>query len=151
MTSDSNVKDSGTATSTRRSFWPVAKAVSCFLWGLDTQRSRSLCPACNASCHFCGKQGQFARVCRSKGSSNDVASAAVTAPVPSVSRLFLASVPSSLGSTVAPGTLHDSPAQVLVDSGASENFVDLDVCARLNLPVNGDRSTIGMASLEISV
>ena len=87
----------------------------------------------------------------SKGSSNDVASAAVTAPVPSVSRLFLASVPSSLGSTVAPGTLHDSPAQVLVDSGASENFVDLDVCARLNLPVNGDRSTIGMASLEISV
>ena len=95
---------------TRRSFWPVAKAVSCFLWGLDTQRSRSLCPACNASCHFCGKQGQFARVCRSKGSSNDVASAAITAPVPSVSRLFLASASLTLRSTVAPGTLHDSPA-----------------------------------------
>jgi len=91
----------------------------------------------------------------SKGSSNDVASAAMTAPVPSVSRLFLASASSTLGSTVVPGTLHDSPAQVLVDSGESENFVDLDVCARLNLPVNlrwyGDRSAIGMASLEISV
>ena len=41
--------------------------------------------------------------------------------------------------------------QVLIDSGASENFVDLVVCDRLNLPVGRDRSPIDMASLEMSV
>jgi len=97
------------------------------------------------------ENGHFARACRSKGSSNDFASAAITAPVPSVHRLFLASAPSSLGSAVLPGTLNDSPVQVLIDSGVSENFVDFDVCCRLNLPVNGDRSSIGMASSAISV
>jgi len=35
--------------------------------------------------------------------------------------------------------------------GAPENVIDLDVYARLNLPVNGERSSIGMASSEISV
>jgi len=75
----------------------------------------------------------------------------ITAPVPSVHRLFLASAPTSLGSAVVPGTLNDSPVQVLIDSGVSENFVDFDVYCRLNLPVNGDRSSIGMASSAISV
>ena len=41
--------------------------------------------------------------------------------------------------------------QVLTDSGASENIVDLDVCDRLNLAVGGDRSSIDMASSEMSV
>ena len=62
-------------------------------------------------------------------------------------RLFLASAPSSLGS----GTLNGSSVQLLIDSGASENFDDLDVYDRLNLPVNEDSSSIGMASSEISV
>ena len=75
---------------------------------LDTYLNRSLCPARNASCHICGKRGHFARVSRSKGSSNDFASAAITAPVPSVHRPFLASAPASLGSAVVPGTLNDS-------------------------------------------
>ena len=75
----------------------------------------------------------------------------ITAPVPSVHRPFLASAPSSLGSAVVPGTSNDSPVQVLIDSGASENFVDFGVCHRLNLPMDGDRSSIGMASSEISV
>ena len=108
-------------------------------------------PARNVSCHICGKRGHFARVCWSKGSSNDVASAVITAPVPSVHRPFLATAPSSLGSAVVPGTSNDSPVQVLIDSDASENFVDLDVCDRLNLPVGGDKSSIDIASSEMSV
>ena len=75
-------------------------------------------------------------MCRSKGSLNDFTSVAITAPVPSVHRPFFASAPPSLGSAVVPATLNDSPVQVLIDSGASENFVDLGVCGRLNLPVN---------------
>jgi len=130
---------------------PVAKVVSCFFCGLDTHRYRSSCPPRNASCRFCGKRGHFARVCRSKRLSTDVPSAAFAAPAQSVSQPFVASAPSTLASAVVPGTLSDSPIQVLVDSGASENFIDLDVCARLNLRVNGERSSIGMASSEIAV
>jgi len=68
-----------------------------------------------------------------------------------VHRPFLASTPPSLASAVVPGTLNDSPVQVLIDSGVSENFVDFGVCNRLNSPVDGDRYSIGMASSEISV
>jgi len=78
--------------------------------------------------------------------STDVPSVAFAAPAQSVGRLFLASAPSTLASTVVPETLNDSPVQVFVDSGASENFIDLDV-----LSVNGERSSIGMASSEIAV
>ena len=151
MTSDSTAKNFGAAAYTRRSSSTVVEAVSCFFCGLDTHRKRWLCPVRNVSCHICGKRGYFARACRSKGSSNDVFSAAITAPVPSVHQPFLASAPASLGSAVVPGTLNDSPVQVLIDSGASENFVDFGVCHRLNLPVDEDRSSIGMASSEISV
>jgi len=56
-----------------------------------------------------------------------------------------------VGSAVVPGTLDDPPVQVLIDPGASENFVDFDVCNRLNLRGDGDRSSIGMNSSEISV
>jgi len=129
----------------------IVQAVSYFFCGLDTHQKRSLCPAHIVSCHICGKRGHFARFYWSKGSSNDVASVAITAPVPSVHRPFLASAPVSLGSAVVPGTLNDSPVQGLIDSGASENFVDFGVCHWLNLPVAGDRSSIGMAWSEISV
>ena len=122
MTSDSSAKNPGTAASTRRSPSPVVKAVSCFFCGLDTHRIRSLCHDRNASCHICGKRGYFARGCRSKGSSTEFASAAITAPVPSVHRPFLASAPSTLRSAVIPGSWNDSPVQVLIDSGASETL-----------------------------
>jgi len=151
MTSDSTARSSGAAACARQSSSSVVKAVSFFFCGLDTHRNRSLCPARNFSCHISGKRGNFSRVSRSKGSSNDVASAAVTAPVPSVHRPYLASAPACLGSAVVPGTLNDSPVQVLIDSGASTKFVDLDVCDRLNLPVGGDRSSIDMASSKMSV
>ena len=78
-------------------------------------------------------------------------SLAFAALAQSVSRPFLASAPSTLASSVIPGMLNDSPGQVLVDSGSSENFIDLDVCSRLNLRVNGERFSIGMASSEIAV
>ena len=78
-------------------------------------------------------------------------SAAFAAPAHSVSRPFLAAAPSTLATAIVPGMLNDSPVQGLVDSGASENFIDLDVCARLNLPVNGERSSISTTSSEIAV
>jgi len=84
MTSDSTAKNSGAAACARRLSSSVVKAVSFFFCGLDTHRNRSLCLARNVSCYICGKRVQYVRVSRSKGSSNDVASAAITAPVPSV-------------------------------------------------------------------
>ena len=107
------------------------------------------CSQCFLS--FLWKRGYFSRVCLSEGLSTDVASVSFAAPLQSVSLPFLASAPSTLESAVVRRTLNDSPVQVLVDSGASGNLIGLDVCAGLNLPVNGDRSSIGMASSEVSV
>ena len=40
---------------------------------------------------------------------------------------------------------------VLVDSGAAENFVDLKICKKLRLPVNGSPNSLGMASSDVSI
>jgi len=103
----------------------------------------------NASCRFRGKWGHFARIV--KRFINWCAfgcfrcSCSVCQPTfPCFSFL-------NLSICRRTGELNDSPVQVLIDSGASENFIDLDVWARLNLPVNGERSSIGMASSEIAV
>jgi len=70
-----------------------------------------------------------------------------------VHRPFFTSAPSSLESAIVPGTLNDLPVLVLIDSSLSVNFVSLDVCVQLNLPMDldGNRSSTGMASSEISV
>ena len=43
------------------------------------------------------------------------------------------------------------PVEILVDSGASENFIDAKVARRLNLPVKTESVSIGMATSEVSV
>jgi len=69
----------------------------------------------------------------------------------SIEKLYLASAPSNLKSAVVDGLLDDLPVHVLVDSGASENFVDLKICKKLRLPVNGSPNSIGMASSDVSI
>ena len=129
-------------------------APSCFFCGLKTHQSRSLCPARKVTCHLCGKRGHFARVCQSKNSSTKaptVASVATPGSSTALAERYLASAPSSLESTVVQGSLDGTPVHVLIDSGASENFINHCVCNRLSLPINGREFAVGMASSSFSV
>jgi len=47
--------------------------------------------------------------------------------------------------------LQGVPVQILVDSGASENFVDREIANCLGRPVKGNATSISMASSEVSV
>ena len=69
----------------------------------------------------------------------------------SETRPVLASAPPSLESAVIKGSLEGWPVEVLIDSGASKNFIDDKVASRLNLPVKIESVSIGMASFEVSV
>ena len=49
------------------------------------------------------------------------------------------------------GLFDNFPVHILVDSGASENFVDFNLCQKLQLAINGSPTSIGMASSEVSI
>ena len=49
------------------------------------------------------------------------------------------------------GSSEGNAVHVLIDSGASENFVDTDVVQKLGLPIAGRATSIGMASSEVSM
>jgi len=88
--------------------------------------------------------------CQSKTGYKYAPSKAVVS-VSSVEKPYLASAPSSLKPAVVDGLLHNFPVHILVDSGASENFVDFKICPKLHLAINGLPTSIGMASSEVSI
>jgi len=68
-----------------------------------------------------------------------------------VGRQFLSSAPTYLDSAVFNGTLDGVTVQVLVDSGASENFVDHNIARRLKLRFDGSPASIAMVSSNVCV
>jgi len=106
---------------------------------------RYSCPARDATCFSCGKPGHFARVCQSKTRFKSAVS------VSSIAKTYFASAPSSLKPAAVASLLDNFPVHILVDSGASEIFVDFKICQKLHLAFNGSPNSIGMASSEVSL
>ena len=69
--------------------------------------------------------------------------------LPGLDHCWLA--PSGLESAVVKGSLEGDPVHVLIDSGASENFVDTDIVRKLGLPLAGRATSIGMVSSGVSM
>jgi len=109
---------------------------------------RYSCPTRDATCFSCGKPGHFARVCQSNTGYKSAPPKAVVS-VSSIEKPYLASAPSSLKPAVVDGLLYNFPVHILVDSGASKNFVDFKICQKLHLAINGLPTSIGMASSEV--
>jgi len=107
-------------------------------------RAASNCIACDATCSSCGKPGHFARACQWKTGSKSAPYKAVVS-VSSIEKTYLASTPSSLKPGVVDGLLDNFPVHILVDLGASENFVDFKVCQKLHLAIKGPPTSIGVA------
>ena len=78
----------------------------------------------------------LARVCQSNPGYKSAPTKAVVS-VSSIEKPYLASAPSSLKPAVVDGLLDNFPVHILVDSGASENFVDVKICQKLLLAISG--------------
>ncbi|XP_078495462.1 uncharacterized protein LOC144750544 [Ciona intestinalis] len=126
----------------------------CHFCGGRLHRSRSTCPALDSVCYNCGKTGHFSRVCRfSRGrrtpSKHFSASAMSPSDSPISTLMLLASAPSCLGPALVDAALESVPVKVLVDSGASENFINSSLVDKLSLSTSGPRLPISMASSHL--
>ena len=58
----------------------------------------------------------------------------------------VAGAPACLSPAIVTAALKEKHVDVLVDLGASSNFIDYNLVSQLKLPLKGDKSTITMAS-----
>ena len=150
---DSAAKQSLAVTETNENAWrnQSTDSKTCYFCGGDFHSNRKQCPARNALCRHCGKRGHFLKVClkRSRSSGYTVPAGQVSGP--HVSSVVLASAPASLANALVPATLESLPVTVLIDSGASENFVAKRLASSLNLKGIGLSSSVSMASPRFAV
>ena len=117
---------------------------------------RSNCPAKDKICNLCGKVGHFQKVCLSKEKKNVSASFQETNRLKNFnnqsenSETTLASAPDCLKPTVVNCSLEDVQLDCLLDSGASENFIDRRIAAAIGLKTFGKKTSVSMASKELS-
>ena len=118
--------------------------------------SRAMCPAKNAVCHGCGKQGHYVKVCR-KIKSNTAAAYSLSEfdhnpetewEQPRLASI-LATAPECLSHALIKAKMKGKEVDVLIDSGVSGNFIDSKVAAELKITMHGEGSEISMASQEL--
>ena len=115
---------------------------------------RSNCPVKNRECYGCRKLEHYKKVCQSKNKKT------ISATFQSVgtvnddcknSLIILASAPCCLKPTVVTGFLKNVKLDCLLDSGASENFINKKVVDELRLKIFGAKTNVAMASQAFSV
>lgn len=129
---------------------------TCFFCGGSQIHKRIFCPARDVECRKCHKIGHFAKVCRgSLQKSNRTLSASNATvfkecdnKIPSI----IATAPNCLSMAVTTAVMKGITINVLFDSGASENFVDLKTVNKLQLEVQRTSyADICMASRNFSM
>ncbi|XP_068205370.1 uncharacterized protein [Palaemon carinicauda] len=97
----------------------ATSSARCFFCG-NNRHPRTQCPAKDAVCLKCKKQGHYAKVCRSvkqaSGSSSPKYSSAMLASIVGAS-------PKCLEKSITPLKLNGSPVSALIDTGSSDSFV----------------------------
>jgi len=102
--------------------------MSCyFCW--RSPHNRNSCPAREANCFRCGKRGHFSKVCGGKATKVASKLRNVACSILSDTRnTYLASIvagaPGCLKSAIVEAKINGISIGALLDSGASENFVD---------------------------
>jgi len=122
--------------------------------------NRRFCPAREQKCHNCGKRGHFAEVCRSECSVKSSTSATVSSDVykqPQHPMLATtnsdspccAGPPSCLEPAVVDACVEGHPLEALLDSGASENYIDKKLVDHLKLDISKEECDVTMASTKL--
>ncbi|XP_064090684.1 uncharacterized protein LOC135204400 [Macrobrachium nipponense] len=116
-------EESSSAENNSESVSAATSGARCFFCG-NNRHPRTQCPAKDAVCLKCKKQGHYARVCRSvkqvSGSSSPKYSAAMLASIVGAS-------PKCLEKSITPLKLNGSSVSALIDTGSSDSFVRHDV------------------------
>ena len=128
----------------------------CYFCSGPMHTSRAMCPAKNAVCHGCGKQGHYIKVCR-KIKSNTAAASSLSEFDHNLETVWrqpllasvVATAPKCLSHALIKMKMKGKEVDVLIDSGASGNFIDSKLAAELKITVHGGGSEISMASQEL--
>ena len=114
----------------------------CFFCGYS-KHPRFKCPARDAVCKLCGKQGHFQKVCR----SNPLKTASITSSL--VSSITLAAAPQCLSNAVIQISVNGVSLSALIDTGSSDSYVSNTVVQKHGWNVENSRSGITMASTNL--
>ena len=145
----SNSEENVSLTATTLHF-KCSKKKCFFCGGALHAGGRSNCPAKNRECYGCGKLGHYQKVCQSKNKRTISAVGTVNDDCKN-SLAVLASAPCCLKPTVVTGFLKNVKLDCLLDSGASENFINKKVVDELRLKIFGAKTNVAMASQAFSV
>ena len=120
----------------------TSQNIKCFFGG-NTVHPRALCPAREAFCHKCEKEGHFQRVCKS------------TAIIESQSSyLTLASLKHSAAESLKKACvgvlINGKSAQALVDSESAHNFIHPGIAKSLGLVIYPTLEKVTMTSSHSS-
>jgi len=138
-----NVKEVETTTDVVAISAKPARKV-CFFCGYSYHH-RSRCPAREVDCRKCGKKGHLAKVCRAKMPTED--------SIVALPGNYLASVveaPPSLKAAVVDASVQGKQAKALVDTGASESYINERLANELGLEQSGRSCNISLASSKSS-
>ena len=150
----SNSKESVSLAATTSHFKHSKK--KCFFCGGALHAGgRSNCPAKNREHYRCGKLGHYQKVCQSKNKKTILASFQSVGTVNDDCKNSLAVLASTLcclKPTVVTSFLKEVKFDCLLDSGASENFINKKVVVdKLRLKIFGAKMNVTMASQAFSV
>ena len=151
-------EDADSKSSLRIDTDPKRRRKCYFCGGNYHSDGRGHCRAKNKICNNCGKEGHFARVCRSTSSKSAMATAESkendTARSLESEHLQLLSIaagaPSCLSSTIMPAKLNGLPDKSLLDTGASKSFVNKAVARSAKLEIQGRPSRVSTASDKLT-
>ena len=131
--------DSGNTTAA--SILPKSKRKCFFCGGPYVVGHRNSCPAVDAVCNNCHKEGQFAKVCQSKQRDKNVGgAAALFTPILSIifeeaSPPISAACPTSLLHASVTVTLNGENLTALLDSCSSDSFINEKTAKHLDLKI----------------